>query len=226
MEPVKPRLRGWLHAGTVPASLIAGIAGIALIRLARRRRPGPAPSTRSLPGCCSGQAPSTTAVPGGHRGRLSLRRLDHAGIFLTIAGTCTPQAALLLPPNGRSVLLWTVWAGALAGIAFPTLIVVGGLLHSAGAVVCALQRPDLSPRWFGFHEVFHALTVAAFTVHCIAVLLAAYWPGAALEGRSAVLPTTMLLPACSRAVVSPGEVGADVCHRMPGEPPRWRGRGG
>ena len=50
----------------------------------------------------------------------------------------------------------------------------GGLLYSAGAVVYALQRPDPSPRWFGFHEVFHALTVAAFTTHYIAISLAAY----------------------------------------------------
>lgn len=54
------------------------------------------------------------------------------------------------------------------------LIVAGGLLYSAGAVVYALQRPNPSPRWFGFHEVFHALTVAAFTAHYIAISLAAY----------------------------------------------------
>ncbi|MFF1606099.1 hemolysin III family protein, partial [Streptomyces mirabilis] len=37
-----------------------------------------------------------------------------------------------------------------------------------------LQRPDPSPRWFGFHEVFHALTVAAFTTHYVAISLAAH----------------------------------------------------
>lgn len=60
------------------------------------------------------------------------------------------------------------------GAAVLTLIVVGGLLYSAGAVVCAIRRPDPSPCWFGFHEGFHALTVAASTVHYIAILLAAY----------------------------------------------------
>jgi hemolysin III len=60
------------------------------------------------------------------------------------------------------------------GAAVLTLIVAGGLLCSAGAVVYALQRPDLSPRWFGFHEVFHALAVAAFTAHYIAISPAAY----------------------------------------------------
>lgn len=45
---------------------------------------------------------------------------------------------------------------------------------SAGAVVYALQRPDPSPRWFRCHEVFHALTVAAFTAHYAAISLATY----------------------------------------------------
>jgi hemolysin III len=54
------------------------------------------------------------------------------------------------------------------------LIVVGGLFYSAGAVVYALQRPDPAPRWFGFHEVFHALTVVAFTAHYTAISLATY----------------------------------------------------
>lgn len=54
------------------------------------------------------------------------------------------------------------------------LTVTGGLLCSAGAVVYAVQRPNPSPRWFGFHEVFHTLTVAAFTTHYIAISLAVY----------------------------------------------------
>ncbi|MFI8282460.1 hemolysin III family protein [Streptomyces albidoflavus] len=54
------------------------------------------------------------------------------------------------------------------------LTVTGGLLCSAGAVVYAVQRPNPSPWWFGFHEVFHTLTVAAFTTHYIAISLAVY----------------------------------------------------
>ena len=60
------------------------------------------------------------------------------------------------------------------GVAVLVLLVVGGLLYSVGAVVYARQRPDPSPRWFGFHEVFHALTLAAFTVHYVAVGLVVY----------------------------------------------------
>jgi hemolysin III len=60
------------------------------------------------------------------------------------------------------------------GVAVFVLVVVGGLLYTAGAVVYARKKPDPSPRWFGFHEVFHALTLAAFAVHYIAVSLAVY----------------------------------------------------
>ena len=41
-------------------------------------------------------------------------------------------------------------------------------------MVYGLRRPDPSPRWFGFHEVFHAFTVAAFVAHYVAVSIAVY----------------------------------------------------
>ncbi len=56
-----------------------------------------------------------------------------------------------------------------AGIAAVMLIIIGGLLYTIGAVVYATKRPDLSPEWFGFHEVFHAFTIAAFIAHYVAV---------------------------------------------------------
>lgn len=60
------------------------------------------------------------------------------------------------------------------GVAVFVLVIVGGLFYTLGAVVYARRRPDPSPRWFGFHEVFHALTLAAFAVHYIAVSMAVY----------------------------------------------------
>ena len=209
MAVLKPGMRGWLHAGMFPLALVGGIVLVAISR---------SPSTA---GACSVYAASALLLFGtsavyhrgtwGPRGEAVLRRLDHANIFLIIAGTYTPLAVLLLPAHGQVVLLSLVWAGASAGIAFRVwwiraprwlytlcyialgwaavfylpgfartggpaivvLVIAGGLLYTAGAVVYGLKRPDPSPRWFGFHEVFHALTITAFTAHYTAILLAA-----------------------------------------------------
>lgn len=66
-----------------------------------------------------------------------------------------------------------------AGGAVMAWVVVGGVLYSLGAVVYGTRRPDISPRWFGFHEVFHALTVLAFIAHVVAASLALSGPTAA-----------------------------------------------
>jgi hemolysin III len=52
------------------------------------------------------------------------------------------------------------------------LIAIGGLLYSAGAIIYGLKKPNISLKWFGFHELFHSFTVAAFAVHFVAVTLA------------------------------------------------------
>ena len=60
------------------------------------------------------------------------------------------------------------WAGAIAlpqllKLPLPgiTLVVAGGLLYTAGAIVYVRRRPDPKPRVFGYHELFHVLTLAA-----------------------------------------------------------------
>ncbi len=207
---VKPRLRGWLHAGTFPLAVVAGI--VLVIR---------AEGTGAT--VANGIYATTAALLFGvsalyHRGQWSpqtqrlLKRLDHSNIFLIIAGTYTPFSVLLLEETSGRTLLWLVWVGALAGIVFRvawvgaprwlytpvyvalgwvavfylpdlargggwgvvTMLAIGGLLYTAGGVVYALKRPNPSPRWFGFHEVFHALTLAAFAVHYVAVSIATY----------------------------------------------------
>jgi hemolysin III len=45
------------------------------------------------------------------------------------------------------------------------LLAAGGMLYSVGAVVYATRRPDPFPRVFGYHEIFHALVVAAAGLH-------------------------------------------------------------
>lgn len=60
------------------------------------------------------------------------------------------------------------------GIAIFVLIVVGGALYTVGGLVYGFKWPDPSPRVFGFHEIFHGFTIAAFTVHYVGVSLATY----------------------------------------------------
>ncbi|MGZ4499047.1 MAG: PAQR family membrane homeostasis protein TrhA [Nocardioidaceae bacterium] len=61
-----------------------------------------------------------------------------------------------------------------AGTAVLVLMCVGGGLYTLGGLVYGFQRPDPFPRWFGFHEVFHALTIAAFVAHYVGVSIATY----------------------------------------------------
>ena len=60
------------------------------------------------------------------------------------------------------------------GIAIFILILTGGLLYSAGGIIYALKKPNFSISWFGFHELFHALTAAAFICHFIAAILTVF----------------------------------------------------
>ncbi len=207
---VKPKLRGWIHAGISPFVLAAAIVLVALSPTATVRWENTVFGISAVLLFC------TSAVY--HRGHWSprvaavLRRLDHTNIFLIIAGTYTPLAALLLPASTARTLLVVVWAGALVGLlmrifwlgaprwvyvpiylalgwvavaflpqfwhsggpAVVWLIMAGGLAYTVGAVIYALKWPDPSPRWFGFHEIFHALTVGAFACHYIAVSIATY----------------------------------------------------
>ena len=63
---------------------------------------------------------------------------------------------------------------AKGGVAVLVLTIVGGAFYTVGAVVYARKKPDPRPEWFGFHEVFHALTLAAFLAHYVAISLALY----------------------------------------------------
>ncbi|WP_104108758.1 MULTISPECIES: hemolysin III family protein [unclassified Arthrobacter] len=63
------------------------------------------------------------------------------------------------------------WA---AGTVPTILIGVGGVMYIAGAVIYGIKKPNFSHRHFGFHELFHALTVAAFATHFVAVVLVVF----------------------------------------------------
>lgn len=60
---------------------------------------------------------------------------------------------------------------ATAGTVTLALIIAGGVLYTVGALVYALKWPRLSERWFGFHELFHSFTIAAFLTHFAAVAI-------------------------------------------------------
>jgi hemolysin III len=55
------------------------------------------------------------------------------------------------------------------GITGTTLVAVGGVLYTVGAVIYARRRPDPAPTVFGYHEIFHLLVVAAAALHYAAV---------------------------------------------------------
>jgi hemolysin III len=93
------------------------------------------------------------------------------GVALSVAWVTAPRVLFALT---YVVLGWVVV------IAFPELMAeleaeplilfaAGGLLYSAGAVIYTLRRPDPWPRTFGFHEIFHALVIAAAVTHFVAM---------------------------------------------------------
>ena len=51
------------------------------------------------------------------------------------------------------------------------LLIGGGLLYTGGAVILGLRRPNPRPTVFGYHEVWHALTIAASACHFTLVAL-------------------------------------------------------
>ena len=207
---IKPRLRGWLHTLTVPLSVAAGIV---LVVLSPGGEPRVGAVVFALTSVLLFSISAIYHTPAwGPRTRGVLQRVDHANIFLLIAGTYTPFTLLLLDDRSAEVLLTIVWVGALLGVAFRvlwigaprwlyvpvyvalgwaaafwahdfaaaadasvlSLMIIGGLLYSLGGLVYALKRPDPVPRWFGFHEVFHTLTIAAFVVHYVGISIATY----------------------------------------------------
>jgi hly-III family protein len=210
LKLIKPKLRGWIHAITAPLALAACIVLTVL-----------APTTTLKIGsavylACSLLLFANSGVyhiSNGHfpvKVSQLLRRIDHANIYLLIAGTYTPLALALMTPDHQRLVLGIIWTGAVIGMvanvcwitaprwlftilyvvlgwvavwfipelyraggaAIVVLIAAGGVIYTLGAVVYALKKPDPLPRWFGFHEIFHACTVAAWVCQCIACYMA------------------------------------------------------
>lgn len=79
------------------------------------------------------------------------------------------QAVLYLALGWVALLAVPVLARALSSTGI-ILVAVGGILYSLGAVAYATKRPNPVPGTFGYHEVFHALTIGAAICHYIVVL--------------------------------------------------------
>jgi hemolysin III len=119
LDDMKPRLRGWLHLGTFPLALAAGITLVTLSPAGRPRLGAAIFATTSA--MLFGISALFHRGDWGPRSYAWLRRLDHSSIFLLIAGTYTPFALLLLDRRDAAILLGIVWVGALIGIAFRLL---------------------------------------------------------------------------------------------------------
>lgn len=138
-----------------------------------------------------------------------LQRLDHAMIFVLIAGSYTPVTLLALDPAWGITFLVLAWGIAAGGaalamwhmrtiqryavvlyigfgwllvLALPAvlraldgtelaLLAAGGVLYTLGAIGLWTRRPDPKPQVFGYHEVWHAMTLAAAGCHYTLVLL-------------------------------------------------------
>jgi hemolysin III len=90
---------------------------------------------------------------------------------LELRPTPAPRGAVVV----LSVALGWVALPAVAdklGWVATALIGLGGVLYTVGAVIYARRRPDPLPAVFGYHEVFHALTIAGAASHYAVI---AFW---------------------------------------------------
>ena len=205
--PQRPRFRGVVHQWSFFVALVAGAALVAWAP-AGRATVATAVYAAALAGLL-GTSALYHRITWQPRARRWMRRLDHAAIYLLIAGTYTPFGLLALTGAWRWTLLPIVWGGAFvaivlkvawvdspkwlaaaigialgwvgvialpqiwdhAGSAEVTLLAIGGILYTAGAVVYTVQRPDPVPAVFGYHELFHALVIGAAACQYAAVAL-------------------------------------------------------
>jgi hemolysin III len=200
----KPRLRGVFHELGFYAALVVG-AALVLTAEPGRSRVAALVFSSCIAACFGFSAlyhrPTWTPNV-----RAWLARLDHAGIYLLIAGTYTPFGLIVMSAGWAVPVLSVVWGGALAATAtkllwarapkwlsaaialalgwsgvaaltellsVPTpgflLLLAGGVFYTAGAIVYVRRSPNPLPHAFGYHEVFHLLTLAAACCQYVAI---------------------------------------------------------
>ena len=204
---LKPRLRGWLHFGAAPLAFVLGLILMVITPTAGLRAAVAVYVLTTV--LLFGVSAAYHLGAGSARVNEFLHKLDHANIYLFIAGSYTPFAAALPSATLRWTILALVWGIALVGLivrvawtAAPrwlvtasylalgwvaifflpafyrdlgattvALLAIGGVLYSIGGVVYARKKPNPHPEWFGFHELFHAFTIAAYLVQYVAVAM-------------------------------------------------------
>lgn len=204
---LRPKLRGWLHFGAAPLAFLLGL-GLLVVTPSQGLRAAVAVYVATTV-LLFGVSSAYHLGAGSARTNAFLRKLDHANIYLFIAGSYTPFAAALPDATLRWTVLALVWGIGLVGLAVRVawtgaprwlvtgsylalgwvalfflpafyrdlgaatviLLSIGGVLYSIGGVIYARKRPNPHPAWFGFHELFHAFTVAAYLVQFLAVAL-------------------------------------------------------
>lgn len=201
----KPLLRGVLHQAAFSLSLVVGT--LLIVGSDGARRQATAAVFAGSVAVCFGTSALYHRVAWTPRLRLWMRRADHAGVYLLIAGTYTPVGFLVLDGTWRFAVLATVYVGAGVAIALKfawieapkwlavvvgialgwvgvvvlpqlaerldpaavALLGAGGVAYTAGAIIYARRKPNPFPDVFGYHELFHALTVVAVACQYIAI---------------------------------------------------------
>jgi hemolysin III len=75
---------------------------------------------------------------------------------------------------GWAAIIYLPQFWKVGGVAVLSLILAGGFFYTAGGIIYALKKPNFSINWFGFHELFHAFTAAAFICHFVAAVITVY----------------------------------------------------
>jgi len=191
----RPSWRGRIHGVAVAVTIPAGVV-LTLVTPSGLPRIAVLVYVLSLLALFSTSA-SYHLLTRSQRAQRTMRQLDHAMVYVLIAGTYTPVCLLALPRNigvpfliviwlaaglgitlkitwrahktsgamylviGWAALIILPWSYHMAGFTSLLLFALGGIVYTVGAILFYLQRPQLKPLVFGFHEVWHVFTVVA-----------------------------------------------------------------
>ncbi len=108
------------------------------------------------------------------------RKIDHAAIYLLIAGTYTVKIFVVRAPRWLNAGIYVImgWLSiAAAGQVLAALpawvlvwLIIGGVVYTLGAVVYTTKIFNFVPGVFGFHEVWHIFVLLAAIAHFVAVM--------------------------------------------------------